>query len=91
MAIAYTNALLTAYTEHCLSEQQLEIYVHGYNRNYLNMQTNIQKPGLKKLFNNKFFTYVVAGDNGQGSIVEVEIKVTGKQITYSYTNIRDRR
>lgn len=55
------------------------------------MQTNIQKTGLKKLFNNKFFTYVVAGDNGQGSIVEVEIKVTGKQITYSYTNIRDRR
>lgn len=55
------------------------------------MQTSNQKTGPKKLFNNKFFTYVVEGSNGRGSIVEVEIIVTGKNITYSYTNIRERR
>lgn len=54
------------------------------------MRSIINKPGLKKLFNNKFYTYVVADSNGRGRIVEVELKVTGRRISYSYTNIRER-
>lgn len=54
------------------------------------MQTTIQKPGLKKLFDNKFLTYVVADSNGRGKVVEIEIKVTGRKISYSYTSIRER-
>lgn len=54
------------------------------------MQTTIQKPGLKKLFSNKFLTYMVADSNGRGSVVEIEVKVSGRSITYSYKNIRER-
>jgi|GEM_PF-4854471 len=55
------------------------------------MQTATQKPGLKKLFDNKFMTYIVTDQSGRGRVVEVEIKVTGKNITYTYTKIKDRR
>lgn len=54
------------------------------------MQPTYQKPGLKKLFSNKFLTYLVTGDNGKGKVVEIEVKVNGKDISYSYTNIKYR-
>ena len=54
------------------------------------MRPSFQKPGLKKLFSNKFLTYMVTGSNGKGDVVEVEVKVNGKDITYSYTNIKHR-
>lgn len=54
------------------------------------MRNNIKRPELKKLFNNKFYTYVVADSNGRGNIVEVELKVNGRRISYSYTNIKER-
>lgn len=56
----------------------------------IHMQTTIQKPGLKKLFDNKFLTYVVADNNGRGKVVEIEIIVTGRKISYTYTSIRER-
>jgi len=54
------------------------------------MRNAIQKPGLKKLFRNKFYTYVVADSNGRGRIVEVELKVTGRRISYLYTDVKER-
>lgn len=54
------------------------------------MQTNIQKQPLKKLFDNKFFTYVVSDSDGHGKIVEVEINVVGKRINLSYTKVKER-
>ncbi len=54
------------------------------------MPTTIHKPALKKLYDNKFMTYVVTDSTGHGRVVEVEIKVVGRRITYSYTNIKDR-
>lgn len=57
---------------------------------FLHMRNTIQKPGLKKLFRNKFYTYVVADSNGRGRIVEVELKVTGRRISYLYTDVKER-
>lgn len=54
------------------------------------MQPTIQKPGLKKLFSNKFLTYVMSDSTGRGSVVEIEVKVIGTNLSYSYTNIRNR-
>lgn len=54
------------------------------------MPTPVQKTELKKLFTNKFLTYVVADSNGRGRVVEIEIKVSGRSISYSYTQIRER-
>lgn len=54
------------------------------------MRNNIKRPELKKLFTNKFYTYMVADSNGRGKIVEVELKVSGRRISYSYTNIKER-
>lgn len=54
------------------------------------MQAPVQKPALKKLFSNKFLTYMVSDNKGSGSVVEIEVNVQGKNISYSYTNIRDR-
>lgn len=56
----------------------------------LHMPTPVQKTELKKLFTNKFLTYVVADSNGRGRVVEIEIKVSGRSISYSYTQIRER-
>lgn len=53
------------------------------------MQATIQKP-LKKLFNNKFFTYIMHNHPFKGELVEVEMKVTGKRISYTYKKIRER-
>ena len=55
------------------------------------MQQAIPKPGLRKLFNNRFFTYVMHNHPFRGELVEVEVHVNGKQITYTYTKIRERR
>ncbi|MCB9047545.1 MAG: hypothetical protein H6550_15535 [Chitinophagales bacterium] len=55
------------------------------------MQTTIQKPETKKLFTNKFFTYVVTDNHGHGRVVEVEVTVVGKTISYTYTNIKHRQ
>ncbi|HEY9176361.1 MAG TPA: hypothetical protein VIN07_01660 [Flavipsychrobacter sp.] len=54
------------------------------------MSNNIKRPELRKLFNNKFYTYQVADSNGRGNIVEVELKVSGRRISYSYTHIKER-
>lgn len=54
------------------------------------MQSTIKRPELKKLFTNKFFTYVVSDNDGHGKVVEVEINVVGKRINLSYTNVRER-
>lgn len=54
------------------------------------MQTTIKRPELKKLFSNKFFTYVVSDNAGHGKVVEVEINVIGKRVNLSYTKIRER-
>lgn len=55
------------------------------------MQTSIQKPVLKKLFSNKVLTYIVSDDKGHGKLVEIEINVVGRRISYKYTSIRERR
>ena len=57
------------------------------------MSVNItaEKQGLKKLYDNKFFTYVMQPASARGSIVEVEFKVIGKQIQYVYRKIKDRK
>lgn len=54
------------------------------------MQNSIHKPTPKKLFSNKLFTYIVTDNNGHGRVVEMEIKVVGRRISYTYTNIRER-
>lgn len=58
--------------------------------NTFSMRDNIKRLELKKLFTNKFYTYMVADSNGRGNIVEVELKVSGRRISYSYTNIKER-
>ncbi len=58
--------------------------------NIFSMRDNIKRPELKKLFTNKFYTYMVADAHGRGNIVEVELKVSGRRISYSYTNIKER-
>lgn len=55
------------------------------------MQPTIAKPERRKLFDNKFLTYVVSDAAGHGKVVEVEINVIGKKVTLNYTSIRERR
>lgn len=70
----------------------LEIYYPAYmdGFNIFTMRDNIKRPALRKLFTNRFYTYVVADSNGRGAIVEVKLKVNGRRISYSYTNIKER-
>lgn len=55
------------------------------------MNTIIQKPALKKLFDNKYFTYVMNEGSLRGSIMEVEIKVVGKRVQLVYKKLREHR
>ena len=54
------------------------------------MQAIIERPKLKKLFTNKFFTYITRNNPLRGELVEVEMNVTGKRISYTYRKVRER-
>lgn len=55
------------------------------------MQATIQKPVRKKLFATKPMTYIVSDNEGHGNVVEIDIKVIGKRISFEYKSIRERR
>lgn len=54
------------------------------------MQTAVYNKPQKKLFRNKFFTFLMQNNPFRGELVEVEMKVVGKRITYTYTKVRER-
>lgn len=54
------------------------------------MHSTIDKKERRRLFDNKFYTYLVADQNGNGQLVEVELTVCGKDIKYTYTKVRER-
>lgn len=54
------------------------------------MDTTVQKAGLRKLFDHKYFTYVMSADSYHGAILEVEIKVVGKTVELVYKKVKER-
>ncbi|MBS1774612.1 MAG: hypothetical protein JST82_17280 [Bacteroidetes bacterium] len=50
---------------------------------------NIHQTTKQKLFGNKFLTYMMQFNPFRGQLVEVEMKVVGRRIVYSYTKVRD--
>jgi hypothetical protein len=43
----------------------------------------------QKLFNGRFFDYIFRLNPFRGELVEVEMKVVGKRIIYTYTKVRE--
>lgn len=55
------------------------------------MQAKTLKPPHRKLFDNKYFTYVMNPDGTSGKIMEVELVVINKTIKYIYKKIKERQ
>ena len=51
--------------------------------------SNIQQTNRPKLFSNKFMSYIMRINPFRGELVEVEMKVVGKRIIYTYTKVRE--
>lgn len=54
------------------------------------MQTVSAKKPLGKLWSNKVLTYITKHNPLRGELMEVEMKVVGRSIVYTYTKVRER-
>lgn len=53
------------------------------------MKTANNTNSRPKLFTNKFLTYMMRVNPFRGELVEVEMRVVGKRIVYTYTKVRE--
>ena len=49
---------------------------------------NISNAERPRLFSNRFLSYITHFNPFRGELVEVEMKVVGNQIRYSYTKVK---
>jgi hypothetical protein len=54
------------------------------------MKTSNNKTNSRpKLFSNKFLSYMMQVNPFRGELVEVEMRVVGRRILYTYTKVRE--
>ena len=53
------------------------------------MENKTNKRSLGKLWNNKFFAYVAKNNPFRGELVEVDMRVVGGRMVYTYTKVRE--
>lgn len=66
-----------------MGKLETDIYINKTNMKAVNSSSD--RP---KLFNNKFLHYFTKLNPFRGELVEVEMKVVGKRIVYTYTKVR---
>ncbi len=54
------------------------------------MKAQNNKQPLKKLWDNKFFAYIAKNNPFRGELVEVDMRVVGGRVVYTYTKVRER-